>query len=205
VSSARDTILGRIRTALSSSPAPAEPATYRRVTATPGDPDLFAGRVADYRALVYRCAEADVAATIARALAGRGHEQPDRRLVVPDGLPAAWTAGLTTIPAHEMSIADLDTITVLTGCAVAIAETGTVVLDHSAGQGARVLTLVPDHHIVVVRREQIVGRVADAITELDPVRPQTWISGPSATSDIELVRVEGVHGPRHLDVVIAGK
>ena len=102
-----------------------------------------------------------------------------------------------------MSIEALDTAdAVITTCAIAIAETGTIVLDHGPGQGPRALTLVPDHHIVIVRPDQIVPGVPDALTTLDPTRPLTWISGPSATSDIELDRIEGVHGPRTLDVVI---
>ena len=156
--------------------------------------DLFAERVADYRAEVTRCAAVDLAAVISGALAGV------RRVVVPVGLGvevegATVDAGLTS--------AELDAVdVVVTGAAVGIAETGTVVLDHGPGQGRRAITLLPDLHVCVVLESQVVPGVGDALALLDPQRPQTWVSGPSATSDIELSRVEGVHGPRTLHVIL---
>ena len=195
--SARDEILSRIRAALADRPAPTPiPRNYRGAGSITADLDLFVERVADYRANVYRCPAGEIAGRIAE-LAGR------RRLAVPDGFPAEWLpAGLEV--AHEpLTSADLDELDgALATCAVAVAETGTIILDHGPGQGPRALSLVPDYLLVVVRAEQVRAIVPDAVAALDPVRPQTWISGPSATSDIELNRVEGVHGPRTLDVIL---
>jgi L-lactate dehydrogenase complex protein LldG len=197
-------VLGRIRAALADRPAaPETPRSYD--TSRPlGDlVELAAERIADYRAEVHRAAPDDVPATISRLLAERGA----RRMVGPVDLPAAWQVDgaewLSDSPA--LSIDQLDGADgVLTGCAVAIAETGTIVLDGGVAQGRRALTLVPDYHLCVVRTDQIVGIVPEALARLEPTRPLTFISGPSATSDIELDRVEGVHGPRTLHVIIVG-
>ncbi len=132
--------------------------------------------------------------------------------MLPAGIDPAWfaeagRAGIEAVPDEPpLSHQALDALDgVLTSCAVAIAETGTIVLDGGAGQGRRALSLLPDYHLCVVLVQQIVGTVPEAIERLEPNRPQTWISGPSATSDIELQRVEGVHGPRNLEVLIVGQ
>jgi L-lactate dehydrogenase complex protein LldG len=215
--SARDAVLRSVRDALGRrpgdpAPAPADvPRHYRTATGTaPGSAqavELLADRLVDYRATVLRCAAADVAATVAAQLADAGS------VAVPPGLPGEWVEALrrsgvvvvVDAPDDALTPATLDeTGAVLTGCRVAIADTGTIVLDGGPDQGRRVLTLVPDRHVCVVRADQVVASVTEAVTVLTahPERPQTWISGPSATSDIELVRVEGVHGPRDLRVVL---
>jgi L-lactate dehydrogenase complex protein LldG len=189
---ARDEILARIRTALADHPAPAAVARDYRRNQGPGSVALFVERLEDYRASVYR--DTDVDAILAR----RGIA----RVVVPDGMPERWLPSVAVVR-EPVDTALLDEVSaVVTTCAVAIAETGTIVLDAGPGQGPRALSLVPDYHLVVVRADQIKANVPDAIVALEPTRPLTWISGPSATSDIELSRVEGVHGPRTLDVLI---
>ena len=173
--------------------------------------DLFAERAADYRAVVERVPASGLPAAIARALAARSQNAgaPDGPFVIPDGLPSEWLAelpaGLRLIrDIGPLSPAELDQTTgVVTGCAVAIAETGTIILDHGPAQGRRALTLVPDFHLVVVRAGQVAADLPGAFARLDPARPHTLISGPSATSDIELIRVEGVHGPRNLHILLA--
>jgi L-lactate dehydrogenase complex protein LldG len=193
--SAREEILGRVRAALvdaDRSPAPVDRG-YRDVPA-PADPvALFAERVEDYRATVRRCTAAEVAAVLADLLR-------DRTTVVPDGFP--WPVP-RPVEDTGQSAAQLDQVeAVATTATVGIATTGTIVLTHGPGQGRRALSLVPDLHVCVVREDQVVPGVPEAVAMLDPARPQTWISGPSATSDIELNRVEGVHGPRRLQVVL---
>jgi L-lactate dehydrogenase complex protein LldG len=200
--SAREEILSRIRAALADRPdAPPIPRDYRPAGRGAGhgaaDLERFAERVADYRAVVQRVPDAAVAATIAAAV-GR------RRVVVPDGFPPGWLPAGLDAAREPLSTAELDNCDgTISTCALAIAETGTIVLDAGPGQGPRALSLVPDYLLVVVRADQVRAGVPDAIAELDPIRPLTWISGPSATSDIELNRVEGVHGPRTLAVVLA--
>ena len=200
---ARDEILARVRLALADRPQPPPPAReYRTADTADADLDLFAARVREYGATVIRTGPGDVAAQVTAALRHRGA----RRVVVPAGFPVDWEPEAELLRDDPpLTTQDLDTVDgVSTSCAVAIAETGTVVLDHGAGQGRRALTLVPDYHLVIVRAQQVVALVPDGIAALDPARPQSWISGPSATSNIELRRVEGVHGPRTLNVLLAG-
>jgi L-lactate dehydrogenase complex protein LldG len=165
--------------------------------------DVLAERLVDYHAAVRRTTASELAATIGAALAERGA----RRVVVPPGLelPADLGVGVKMLVDDDLSPQDLDQLDgVITGCAVAIAETGTIVLDGSPDQGRRAITLVPDYHLCIVFAAQVVELVPEAVERLagSAARPLTWISGPSATSDIELSRVEGVHGPRTLEVIL---
>jgi L-lactate dehydrogenase complex protein LldG len=195
--SARDEVLGRVRRALAAAPpAPPVPRDYRSAPVPEADVlELFAERVSDYQATVVRCTEDDVTTQIAAALDGA-------RAVVPPDLP--WEVAGSVLDTGLSSAALDATEAVVTAAAVGIAVTGTIVLDHGPGQGRRALSLVPDLHVCVVRADQVRYGVPEAVAALDPARPQTWISGPSATSDIELDRVEGVHGPRTLRVVLVG-
>ncbi|MBU8829843.1 LutC/YkgG family protein [Mycolicibacterium goodii] len=198
---ARAAVLGRIRSALAAAPPPpvTVPRDYHREPLTGvGDIERFAETVAEYRARVHRVESPDIAAVV-RDLTG-----PDATVVVPPDVPAEWIIGVHVISDDPvLDVEQLDRAdAVLTGCAVGIAATGTIVLDAGATQGRRALTLVPDHHICVVRTDQIVDTVPQGFAALGTDRPLTFISGPSATSDIELERVEGVHGPRTLDVLI---
>lgn len=202
---ARAVIMERIRAAGGSAPdtGPIERA-YRRLPHPDVDiVERFVERVADYHATVHRVRPDGLPAAIARA-AGAATS-----IVVPPLTPAEWLDHLTAtiLPDGEPSLtyAQLDDAdAVLTGCRLGIAETGTIVLDAGPAQGRRVLSLLPDHHICIVREDQIVADVPQALPLMDPSWPLTWISGPSATSDIELKRIEGVHGPRVLDVLVVG-
>ncbi|MCT4351827.1 LUD domain-containing protein [Streptomyces sp. Je 1-79] len=206
--STRESVLARITAALADVPATETPdgvpvpRSYRRSHAGPDLVALFAGRVTDYRASVIHTTEERVSGTIAAVLAERGAES----VVVPEGFPVGLLpeGDFTRLgDAPPLALETLETAgSVLTTAAVAIAVTGTIVLDAGPGQGRRALSLLPDHHLCVVREEQIAGDVPEALSRLDPAAPLTFISGPSATSDIELDRVEGVHGPRTLDVIV---
>jgi L-lactate dehydrogenase complex protein LldG len=213
--SAREEVLARIAAAHRAAPPPDLPyETLQRDYRTESDIDAAAlterlvDRLLDYKALVRRCSSAELPATIAAAL----EEREVGSVVVPAGLPDFWLAAVPNdvavrVDGHasqdQVSVADLDRLDgVVSGCSVAVAETGTLVLDGGPGQGRRVISLIPDYHLCVVRPEQVVADVPQAVRRLDLTRPTTMISGPSATSDIELNRVEGVHGPRTLEVIL---
>jgi L-lactate dehydrogenase complex protein LldG len=207
----REEVLSRIRAAI----APSQPDSVTEVAPqsvpayrTSGDPDrsrlldLLEERLVDYRAAVRRAAADGLAEAVGTALTRRGA----RRVVVPPGLDLpALPPGVEAVPDDGLTAQDLDALDgVVTGAAVAIAETGTIVLNGSPDQGRRAITLVPDYHLCIVRADQVVELVPEAVDRLTPGagQPLTWISGPSATSDIELARVEGVHGPRTLEVIL---
>jgi L-lactate dehydrogenase complex protein LldG len=200
--SARDDVLAAVRTALGPGRRPdvRVDRSYRTGRShlagrdRAGLADLFAERVADYRAVVTRCGPAGIEREVVTALGASA------RVVVPEGV---WLDVPRSVPDRGLTAEDLDAVdAVVTTATLGIAETGTIVLTHGPGQGRRALTLVPDLHVCVVREDQLVPGVVEAVAALDPVSPQTWVSGPSATSDIELSRVEGVHGPRRLHVVL---
>ena len=210
---AREEVLARIAAAHRIAPPPTLPyEDISRDYRTTSDSEtaqltaLLIDRLVDYRALVRESSADDLAGTIDAALTERGA----RRVVAPAGLDPSWTASLAAevladgaVGDDQLSVSQLDAADgVITGCAVAIAETGTLILDGSAGQGRRILTHIPDYHLCVVFPDQIIADVPQALARLEAIRPLTMISGPSATSDIELNRVEGVHGPRTLEVII---
>lgn len=213
MSGAREEILARVRQALADVPEH-EPGrdeaadVYRLESGLPaaGAVARFAERVSEYRANVRVVGSDEIAAAVTQALASHAA----RLVAVPADLPRGWRpAGADLVEdSPALAPADLDAVdAALTGCALAIADTGTIVLDAGAGQGRRALTLIPDLHVCVVDADRVVGSVPEAIRALEQgalnePRPLTFISGPSATSDIELSRVEGVHGPRRLEVVV---
>jgi L-lactate dehydrogenase complex protein LldG len=201
VSTAKEQILARVRQAIGPR-EPIAPVTREYRQALPVDLAQFEERLRDYNAGVYRCTEADLPRTVGEAVDARNK----RRLLVPQGLPEAW------LPTHGefvrdagFSHAELDAMEgVLTGCTVAISLTGTIILTHGPREGRRALTLIPDYHLCVVYASQVVETVPEGIRALKEFRnrPVTTISGPSATADIEMIRIKGVHGPRTLDVIL---
>jgi L-lactate dehydrogenase complex protein LldG len=218
MASAKETILWRLRRATRDVPEGECPEDvsvergYRKEDDASREEivERFAERVAEYEATVRRVRKDELPGTIEKILRDRGV----KRLVVPPHLPKEWIPeGVETLrdaARPRLTKEELDgSDGVLTGCALGIAQTGTIVLDSGRAQGRRALTLLPDYHLCVVREDQIVGLVPEAFTKLeetvkDQGRAIIFISGPSATSDIELDRVEGVHGPRTLEVLIAG-
>ncbi len=198
---AKAEILERIRRA---SVTPVQAARSELTISTRSRPDIvdqFAEYVAEYRATVVRASEGNLAKAIEALLKERG----SRKVVVPHDFQADWC--IAAEPDTGFTHRELAAMqTVITCCALGIAETGTIVLDAGRGQGRRALSLIPDHHICLIWEDQVVDSIPEGVLQLERAakegKPLTWISGPSATSDIELSRVEGVHGPRILDVVI---
>ena len=205
VGSAREEILGKVRSALAGSERSRWEDVRREYRTERPAPDLvalFCERVADYRATVQRVSSAELPGALVAAARSGGAG----RLLTPPGVPQAWCSALEAefeLVSSGLDVAELDRVGgVITTAAVGIASTGSIVLDHRDGQGRRADSLVPDVHLCVVRESQVVDDVPAAVALLDPQQPLTFISGPSATSDIELNRVEGVHGPRTLTVLV---
>jgi L-lactate dehydrogenase complex protein LldG len=210
VSSAKEEVLSRIRQAVRDVSGIAGeygsgiPRQFRRAGTLDDRSriELFIDRLHDYDALVHRSNSFDVAQTISEALRARGKQG----LLVPSGLPAEWLpGGFEFKEDRELTYDEIDRSEgVLTGCAAAIALTGSIILRHSAAEGRRALTLIPDYHLCIVHESQIVETVPEAIEQMKSfaTAPITTIAGPSATSDIEMTRIKGVHGPRVLEVIL---
>jgi L-lactate dehydrogenase complex protein LldG len=201
--SAREEILARVQSAKVAPTDHAVRRDYAHVQDLPDPVGMFVERVEDYQATVIRTSPEGVAAAVATSLEGAA------RVAVPTGFNPSWLPEGLDIVLDEPALSsdDLDRVdAVVTSAVVGIAVTGTIVLDHTQGQGRRALTLVPDLHVCVVTADQIVGDVPEAVARLSASvsagRPLTWVSGPSATVDIELIRVHGVHGPRTLRIVL---
>jgi L-lactate dehydrogenase complex protein LldG len=200
--SAREEVLARVRAATARAPGTAGPVPREYRAGTDDGLDAFLESLHAYGAVTTRVVPDEIEGAVRAALRERGA----RRVVAPDGIPDAWLEDVDplrdTPPLDPRALDGANGV--LTTCAVAIAQTGTIVLDGQAGMGRRALSLVPDYHLCVVHADQIVGSVPEALARLEPTRPLTFISGPSATVDIEMVRVVGVHGPRTLEVILAG-
>lgn len=203
--SAKEEILSRITAALHDAPNPGPAPRNYRTTSDMAEAELIellVDRLEDYKAHVDVVDATGLPATIAERL------KDATSYVIPHGIDETWVDAADTrrrvdVPGAVLSVSELDeTSAVLTSSAVSVAESGTIVLDGTANQGRRAISLVPDHHVCVVPVSSIVRLLPEALPRIDITRPLTWISGPSATSDIELERVEGVHGPRQLDVII---
>ena len=211
MSTAREEIFARIRQACPGSVEDAA-ADYARITrryqqeARLGREEilhLLAERLLEYDAHVYHAREAEVAGICGKLLA----ERNARRIVVPEDLPAGWQSGAEFVPDHGLDAQELDRFDgVMTAATLAIAETGTIVLQSAHEQGRRAISLVPDYHLCVVREQDVVETVVEGMRLLETTRhlPMTFFSGPSATADIEMTRIKGVHGPRFVDIVILG-
>jgi len=195
---AREEILALVRSAIAGADEKAIPREYR--TTTDDGIESFLERLQHYDARAIHTTESELDDSVRAALA----ERQARNIIAPDGVPDSWLTTVNQIkdtpPLDNDALDGADGV--VTTCALAIAQTGTIVLDGGPGMGRRALTLLPDYHLCVVRAEQIVPSVPEALPRLDPTRPLTFISGPSATVDIEMVRVKGVHGPRTLDVIL---
>jgi L-lactate dehydrogenase complex protein LldG len=203
--SSRERVLERIRKAnlkAAASASPPIPRDYDRSSSQTADKTLalFEERLRDYDARVFPVGREEIAARAMEVLSA-GHR---RRIAVPAGLPAAWkAAGIEWIPDYELSVDVLNTVDgVMTAATVAVAVSGSIVLQHGPAEGRRVLTLLPDYHLCIVEAAQVVETLPEAFARLDPTRPVTFFSGPSATADIEMTRIKGVHGPRFLDVLL---
>jgi L-lactate dehydrogenase complex protein LldG len=200
--SARDELLARVRAAIAPAAGASEPIPRDYRASTDEGIDVFLDRLRHYDANAKRVDAAELDVAVRATLTDRRV----RQVVAPDGIPEAWVQEIEPLrdnpplDAHALDRCD----GVVTTCAVAIAQTGTIVLDGASGMGRRALTLVPDYHLCVVYAEQVVGSIPEALARLEATRPLTFVSGPSATVDIEMVRVSGVHGPRRLDVLVAG-
>ena len=206
MTSARDEVLSRIRTALGEHrPEVVVPREYRAADERPAEQlrEVLVDRLEDYKASVLRCGPDEVGATVAAALdTGLGPDWDPASVVVAPGVPAEWRPDGATEDDGRAAVSLASFAATLTGVAVAIAETGTLVLDGGPVSGRRAVSLLPDCLVCVVEAGQVAGSVPEALRRLDPTAPLTMVSGPSATSDIELERVEGVHGPRTLVVVL---